>query len=160
MMLALQIALALLVAPVLGFAPMPLATPSLAMQRGATSLGMFRAGGAGTRCCGVLPMGRGARRRGVLITSTASSDVPASKTETKETEAVVESEKLEVVATTKTWPNGDKLDKTILLLTVPAAVNFLVYSALSSGISPIRSCARPPPLAPSVSRGRGSDTGT
>ena len=151
-MLALQIALALLVAPVLGFAPMPLATPSLAMQRGATSLGMFRAGGAGTRC-GVLPMGRGARRRGVLITATASSDVPASQTETNEKEDVVESEKLEVVATTKTWPNGDKLDETILLLTVPAAVNFLVVLPLSSGIPPMRSCARPPPLAPSVSRG-------
>ena len=128
MMLALQIALAVLVAPALGFAPMPLATPS-AMQRGATSRGLFRAGGAGTRC-GVLPMGRGARRRGVLITATGSTDatgspeVSASKTETEG--AVLESEKLEVVATTKTWPSGDKLDKTILLLTVPAAVNFLV----------------------------------
>ena len=146
MMLALQIALALLVAPVLGFAPMPLATPSLAMQRGATSLGMFRAGG--TRCCGVLPMGRVARRRGVLIKATASSDVPASQTETTGKEDVVESEKLEVVATTKTWPNGDKLDKTILLLTVPAAVNFLVVPSLSSGFRPIRSRTRPTPWPP------------
>ncbi|KAJ1492421.1 hypothetical protein T484DRAFT_1611558 [Baffinella frigidus] len=87
------------------------------MHRGATSR-------AGTRW-GVVPLRKGPLRR-IQLGCAGSPDVPASTTDITAGGAVSEDETLEVVTTPKAWPCGDKLDKAIILLSVPAIINFLI----------------------------------